>query len=56
MPRGKKLNQDEKNKINELRKKEMSIRKIALEIERSKTVVYNYLKLGNMYRAKDRHG
>ena len=55
MPRGEKLNQDEKNKIDELRKKKILIRKIALEIERSKTVAQNYLQLGNMYKVKDRH-
>ena len=56
MPRGKKLTEGEKNKIDVIKEKNMSIRKIALELKRSRTVVQNYIKLGDKYRSRDNHG
>ena len=56
MPRGKKLPDDEKNKIDVLKEKNMSIRKISLELKRSRIVVQNYIKLGDKYRSRDNHG
>ena len=55
MPSGGKLTDYEKGKIIALRSSRISIRKIALQLKISKTVVHNYIKLGEKYRSKDPH-
>jgi len=54
MPRDKELDYDEKIIIEFLKSKKMSIRQIAKEINRSKSVVGNYLKDPSKYGVSKR--
>ena len=56
MPRGTELNEFEKGQIDALHKQGLSLRKIAMEINRSHTVVQHYLNLGENYCATPRSG
>ena len=56
MPRASSLNDHEKGQIDALKKQGYNLRQIATEINRSITVVFNYLKLGDRHGTSPRSG
>ena len=54
MPRGIKLNEKEKGSIEAYRSCGMTIREIAEHLQRSITVVHNYIKMGRTYYSQKR--